>query len=153
MKKYVILVLLAVLISGVGFAQKRKKSMNQGISGVVSWVSSNQMPSPDEPVASLKSSPVEREIYVYALTNQAQTESPEDRFYSNIKTKLIARVKSGKDGKFKIKLPIGNYSLFAKETKGLYANRFDGAMNIFPVRVERNKWSNIEFFIDHQAVY
>jgi hypothetical protein len=90
---------------------------------------------------------------VYQLTNQNQTDATAMPFFSKITTKLIAKVKTGKDGKFKIKLPTGYYSLFAKEDKGLYANRFDDAMAIFAVQVTRRQWSNITFLIDYQAAY
>ncbi len=153
MKKYIILVLLNIAVSAFAVAQKHKKVVSQGISGVVLWQSGNLMPSPDAPSATSKGSPVQREIYIYELTNQKQTDASTMPFFSKISTKLIAKVKTGKDGKFKIKLPVGYYSLFTKEEKGLYANQFDDAMNIFAVQVTRHAWTNVSFLIDYQAAY
>jgi hypothetical protein len=153
MKKYLFLMIMAIFVSVVSMAQKRKKSENQGITGFILWKVGNQMPSPDMPIVAKQGSPVEREVYVYALTNQKQTDATMMPFFSNITTKLIIKTKSGKDGKLRVRLPVGYYSLFVKEEKGLYANQFDDAMNIFVVRVSRRKWSNITFLIDYQSAY
>jgi hypothetical protein len=153
MKKYIILVLFNIAISVFAVAQKHKKVVNQGISGIVLWQSGNQMPSPDAPATTAKGSPVQREVYIYELTNQKQADASAMPFFSKITTKLIAKVKTGKDGKFKIKLPVGYYSIFTKEAKGLYANQFDDSTNIFAVQVTRHKWSGITFLIDYQAAY
>ncbi len=154
MKKYIILVLLNLVVSAIVVAQRHKKVVTQGISGIVLWQSGNLMPSPDAPVVTAsKGSPAQREVYVYQLTNQKQTDASAAPFFGKITTKLIAKVQTGKDGKFKIKLPVGYYSVFTKEDKGLYANQFDDAMNIFAVQVTQNKWSDITFLIDYQAAF
>ncbi len=144
---------MSVIVSIISLAQKTKKVANQGIGGVVLRKSGNLMPSPEVALTASKGSPIEREIYVYQLTNESQTDATKMPFFSKITTKLIAKVKTGRDGKFKIKLPVGYYSLFTKEKDGLYANQFDDSMNIFMVRVSRRQWTNIDFLIDYQATY
>lgn len=144
---------MSVIISIISLAQKPKKVANQGISGVVLWKSGNLMPSPDVTATTSKGSPIERDVYIYQLTNQSQTDATKMPFFSKITTKLIVKIKTSKDGKFKIKLPVGYYSLFTKEKDGLYANQFDDSMNIFTVRVSRRQWTDITFLIDYQATY
>ena len=124
---------------------------NQGICGSIVWKSGNLMPSPDrEPV---KAKPVQRELFVYDLTNSEQA-TLQDGFYKGIVTTLVKSIKSDSEGKFCLELPEGKYSLFIKEgNKGLYANQFDGDGNIFPVKVGKDKLSIVIFTIDYQAVY
>jgi hypothetical protein len=101
-----------------------------------------------------KGSPVVREVYIYQLTNEKQTEPSEEAgFYRKINAKLVKKVKSDKKGMFSVALPAGYYSLFVKEEKGFYANLFDDAMNINTVQVRKGKWEKFEFVIDYEAVY
>ena len=124
---------------------------NQGICGSIVWKSGNLMPSPNrEPV---KAKPLQRELFVYELTNSQQA-TLQDGFYRAVVTTLIKSVKSDAEGKFCLALPEGKYSLFVKEdNKGLYANQFDGDGNIFPVKVEKGNLSIIVFTVDYQANY
>jgi hypothetical protein len=128
-----------------------EKEIVQGVCGSIVWKSGNLMPSPDrEPV---KAKPVQRELFVYELTNIAEA-TLQDGFYTAIVKSKIKSVKSDINGKFCLDLPEGNYSLFVKEgDKGLYANSFDGQGNIFPVKVGKDKVSIVMFTIDYQAAY
>lgn len=123
----------------------------QGICGTVLFKSGNHMPGPGRPQP--KGQPVVRDVLIYELTKIDQTEATEDGFYSRIRTKLVKKVKSDKDGKFCVSLPPGSYSVFVQEEKGLYANLSDGQNNIFPVTVEKNRRSTITFDISYQAVF
>ena len=126
-------------------------SINQGICGSIIWKSGNLMPSPDQGVPKPKA--VQRELFVYELTNSEQA-TLQNGFYKAVVTNLIKSVKSDTEGKFCLALPEGKYSLFVKEgDKGLYANQFDGEGNIFPVKVSKDNLSMIVFTIDYQANY
>ncbi len=113
------------------------------------------MPSPNAAVQQKPNAgtPVVREIYVYALTNRQKAAEIEPNFYTEIKTKLVAKIKSDANGHFKVALPVGYYSLFVKEEKGLYANLFDDAMNINAVVVNKREWSKVELLVDYGATY
>lgn len=138
------------LLTFLSFAQKKK--VTQGINGKILWKAGNLMPGPG--VKPSKGAPVVREIYIYELTSNKQTETAEEGgFYRKINSKLVKKVKSDKKGLFSVLLPPGYYSLFTKEEKGFYANLFDDAMNINPVQVRKGKWDQFEFVIDYAAVY
>ena len=108
------------------------------------------MPSPDMPAS--KGQTVARQVFIYELTNASQTENREG-FYRNIKSRLVKTTRSKKDGTFCVALRPGRYSVFVKEAKGLYANQFDDANNIFPVLVLRHSWQKINFEINYAATY
>ena len=124
---------------------------NQGICGLIIWKTGNLMPSPTHKLPKPKA--VQRELFVYELTNTQQVTS-QNGFYKAIVTNLVKSVISDADGKFCLALPEGKYSLFVKEgEKGLYANQFDAEGNIFPVKISKDKLSIIVFAIDYQANY
>jgi hypothetical protein len=175
MKIKSLIIIFLCLFSTLSFAQKPKKkahkkakkvrviaskvvesvasneTINQGICGSIVWKSGNLMPSPDSQVPKPKG--VQRELFVYELTNSEQA-TLQNGFYKAVVTNLIKSVKSDAEGKFCLELKEGKYSLFVKEgDKGLYANQFDGDGNIFPVKVTKDNLSMIVFTIDYKANY
>lgn len=125
----------------------------QGIEGNILLREGNWMLGPDMNPEQ-KGSSVQREVYVYELTNVSQTTPSEERvFFSDIKTKLVKKITSSPDGCFKVSLPVGRYSLFVLEEGKLYANRFDEEMHIFPVLVEDGHLTYVQLIIDHKASY
>ena len=70
---------------------------NQGICGSIVWKSGNLMPSPEQGVPKPKA--VQRELFVYELTNSEQA-TLQDGFYKAVVTNLIKSIKSDVEGKF-----------------------------------------------------
>jgi hypothetical protein len=135
------------------FAQKKRKVIQkQGIEGIVTWKAGNYMPSPDQPMPKNEGSPVVRELWVYELTNSAQIELNEG-FYKKNTRRLVAKTTTDTLGRYKVRLPVGYYSVFSKEPKGLWANAFDDANNIQAVRVDKRKFTNLKIVIDYLASY
>ena len=132
--------------------QQKQAAIKQGITGRILWQAGNQMPSPDAPPTESKRG-VERTVYIYKLTNAEQVTTQDGVFHTNIQTNLVSQVDTDANGYFSVALKPGKYSLFTKEEKGLYANLFDGEMNIFPVEVKEGQVSTIEFLINYQASY
>jgi hypothetical protein len=66
---------------------------------------------------------------------------------------MIKKVSSNRRGKFKVKLPPGEYSLFIKEKEGLFANRFDQNNRINAVEVKPGKFTRITILVDYEATY
>jgi hypothetical protein len=131
--------------------QNQQAPVEQGIRGKVLWQAGNQMPSPDVPQSRGKG--IKRTVYIYELTKTNQTNTLEGVFHTNIKTNLVTTAVTDEDGSFSVNLKPGRYSLFTKEDKGLYANLFDGEMNIFPVEVKKGQVTPVEFLINYQASY
>ena len=125
-------------------------AQRQGVKGQLFLVTGNQMPGPDKVHIPRKGTV--REIYVYELTNIAEADK-EEGFYKKVHTKFVKSMFSKTDGTFKIKLPPGNYSLFVKENKGLYANIFDSENNISPIIVKSRKYTWMTVTIDYEATY
>ncbi len=129
-----------------------ENDIKQGVEGRVLWMEGNLMPTTDKPNAAIKGKPIERQIFIYKLVNVMDTET-DGRFFTKIKGKLVKKVQSDAQGKFKAQLPVGEYSLLVKEEKGWYANLFDGDNNVNPVVVNKNKITKIDINVDYKAVY
>jgi hypothetical protein len=143
---------LTMLYSYKGF----KPCKSQGIKGYVYIVKGNQMPSPGIKPAPPKG--YSTTVCIYELTNINQVKKASNSpFYSSIQAKLIKEIRSGKDGSFKVALKKGQYSLFVKvvvkKDTFFYANRLDGKSNIFPVKVDDCKFTEVVFKADYDAVY
>lgn len=122
----------------------------QGIRGEVFWLSGNQMPGPGRSVS--PGLGIKREIYIYEVATREMADMQEV-FFSNVRSRHVATVMSDSDGKFKVKLPPGRYSLFVKEPQGLFANLFNTTGEINPVVVEPRKFTWVSITVDYEAAY
>jgi hypothetical protein len=136
--------LVLLLFSVAAYAQ-------QGIKGNVVWLSGNQMPGPDKPEAKPKG--IAREVHIYEATTLEQTENIENIFFKKISTRLVAKIKSKKNGSFCVKLPPGEYSIFVMEPQGLFANIFDGQGRIQCVTVKHKEYTKITILVNYEAAY
>jgi hypothetical protein len=135
---------LVVLHSTITCAQK------QGIKGQVFWLSGNQMPGPG--VQRPPQQGIIREVHIYKVATMNDVVM-DNNYYTQVKTELVAKVISAKDGYFKVKLPVGEYSVFTVEPKGLFANMFDVNNRINPVIVQPKKFTWITITVDYDAAY
>lgn len=139
-------ILFYLLLTGV-FATAQK----QGIKGKVEWVSGNQMPGPNKPEAHPQG--IKREIYIYQATAITQTSQQDAVFFSDIKTQRVRKIRSKKNGNFRVRLPAGKYSIFVKEPHGLFANTFDGQNCIQCVQVNSGEYATVTIQVNYEAAY
>lgn len=122
----------------------------QGVAGVVLLLEGNQAPAPGQPQPAPR--PARRVVAVYQLTHQNQA-TAQNGFFHTIATKKVAQGRSAKSGRFRIKLPPGNYSLFVREKNGLYANQWDANGFIHPVTVAPRVFTQTTLLVSHQATF
>jgi hypothetical protein len=136
-------------------SQQKIQASQQGLFGKVLWVAGNQMPMIIEEGQQDDRKgprPIEREVVVYEQTRTTDAEL-ENGFYTNIKTKEVARFKTDKNGQFYINLKPGIYSLFTVEEGGLWANTFDGENRINPIAIIEDEIAVITITINYDAAY
>ena len=143
MAKLLLTILFVVL-------QLQAEAQKQGIKGQVLWVSGNQMPGTSKKITPQQG--IVREVVIYPEIKLKDTKQT-DGFFTITQSVPVATVLSKSDGSFYVKLPPGNYSVFTKESKGLFANLFDGQGIINPVKVKPKKYTWITLAIDYEAVY
>jgi hypothetical protein len=140
-----------ILLSICIFSCRTGQTISQGISGKVLWFEGDLMPGIDKkPVEGV---PVEREIYIYQPTRADQAEVRDHVFFGEIKTEMVKKFKTSPNGDFKIKLEPGTYSLFVKEPKGLFANKFNEAGYLNAVEVVKGEITDILIRVDYRAAY
>ena len=127
-------------------------AINQGISGLVTAATGNQMPMkgadpmPPKGLAAI--------IYVYEQTNLSQvTKSNKTGIYTAIQTKRLATIQTDSIGAFRIALPVGKYSLFIKLRESYFANDFDQFNNICLIEVEAQKFTTARIVMNSTASY
>lgn len=96
---------------------------------------------------------VEREIFVFELTNLRDVEMDEGEFVRYVATNPIDTVMSDVHGVFHIAdIEEGQYSLFVKENDRLYSKLGEGD-NYLPVTIKKDSLTNILIEIDYLANY
>ncbi|GAA0880043.1 hypothetical protein GCM10009119_30130 [Algoriphagus jejuensis] len=148
--------LLAILCTTLVFHScKPYKPEGQGITGTVTWIEGNQMPtindSEDNP-RKPAGKPVQRTLRIYPLIQFADLKI-EGGLYTAIAEKPLSEIQSDESGRFSIQLSPGRYSVFVVEDAGLFANIFDGEGNVQPVSVKENEWTLLDIEVNYKAVY
>ena len=146
---FVILISISVVSSSFRSFFCKKQ---QGIQGIVTQVSGNQMPSPD--IKRSAPAPFPTKVFIYERTLLSQTkEAGKPTFYSSVITKLIKTIATDSAGRFKVTSPPGEYSLFVEKNGLLYANSFNEHGAINTVVVIKKKWSELNIRVNDGAVY
>ncbi len=142
--------LILLMGSLVGCASMSGQN-GQGIKGTTVWVSGNRMPGP---VTKLPPpDPVKRWVLITEVLDMAQMPSQEDGLYPSLPVDPVDSVESSENGKFRITLPEGTYSVFTREDNGYFANKFDEKSRVNPVVVTENTMTEIVIEINYSAVY
>lgn len=140
------LLLIFILAGCANYARQ----FPQGIEGQIFWWGGNQMPGPGaNPDPKLG---IARQIHVYKAAKSSDVEQ-QDQFYTKVNTELITTLQTNEDGTFKVNLPVGQYSVFTKEPKGLFANTTDNDGCISCVVVKEKKFTHLAFTVDYEAAY
>ena len=127
-------------------------TIKQGIWGNVWLWRGDFMPGPGGSKRG-KVTAVRREVRIYAPTTMKDLEPPSGMSFARVKSRLIKKVKSGKNGFYQVSLPPGRYSVFVKEGSTLYANWFDGNGNVLPVTVAKDSVTKFQIDITSGATY
>ncbi len=154
MKKILFSLFAIILINIACSSSKKANSVSeiQGIQGIVTEVTGNQMPMMGEP----KPQPngIKTTVFIYEKTNINQvTQIGSSPIYTTINTKQVAFVETDSSGAFTFALPVGSYSLFIKQGNQFYANLFDSDNNIALFTVEEGKLTQVSLQINNSATY
>lgn len=138
-----------MLILGPGFASAAPEA--SGVTGKVLFLEGDFMPGPDPPRG--KTLPVVRKLLFYqaARLEQCQPQGS-GGFFRKVNTPLMGSVVSDKNGRFKISLKPGTYTVVAEEQGQLYANGSDGVY-LKPVQVKAGQFTELDFRIDYKSTW
>ena len=153
--KQILFSLFAIILINIACSSSKKAnsvSEIQGIQGIVTEVTGNQMPMMGEPKPQPKG--IKTTICIYEKTNINEvTQIGSSPVYTTIDTKQVAFVETDSSGAFTLALPVGSYSLFIKQGNQFYANLFDSNNNIALFTVEEGKLTQVTLQINNRATY
>jgi hypothetical protein len=124
--------------NSVNAQSETRQGQTQGVSGTVTRITGNQMPSIGENRQRSKPQPVKTSVWVFSGripakgTNLSIAEAKQN-------FKLVTQVKTDKNGKFFVKLSPGEYTIFAQYGNDLYLNSFLGDGSFKTVQVTEGK--------------
>jgi len=96
---------------------------------------------------------VRREVLIYEPTPLKVLEPSTGTEFTKVKSKLVKKVKSCKNGFYQVSLPPGRYSVFVKQGSSLYANWFDGEAYVLPVTVVKDSVTKFQIDVTSGATY
>lgn len=149
--KYFLLPFCLLLLLIACKTGQQPSSAGQGIEGQLWWLEGDFMPRiGGRPTG--KRTPAQRSVVAYEAISLQAMKHPGPLFPS-VPARKVAETESGPDGKFRLSLPPGIYSVFTREAEGLFANSFDGNGIVNPVSVKEGEFTNITLEINYAATY
>ncbi len=130
--------------------KKKADPIIQGVKGLVTSVTGNQMPRIGAPP--VVPQPYRTTVFFYEPTDITRTQQwNPGPLFTNIYTKLIAAVDTDSTGAFIAKLPVGTYSVFVQAGQQFYANSFDIRNNINLVSVDKGKLVEMNIVVNYTS--
>jgi hypothetical protein len=143
------LYLLALILSTGCISCQTSKIL---VTGKVERIMGNQMPSPDVPIQ--ENPGVSVPIYFFEpIDMQKVTPGVGIGEFTSVIVAPIRTVQSAKDGRFKLKLPAGRYSVLLGKNGQYYSTVYDLDGTINPIVVEKGKKNEWVFRADWEATY
>lgn len=130
--------------------KKQVEPIIQGVKGLVTAITGNQMPRIGAPPTVPQAYPTT--VFFYEPTDITRTlQWNQGPLFTNIYTKLIAAVDTDSTGAFVAKLPVGSYSVFVQAGQQFYANSFDIRNNINLVTVDKGKLTEMNIVVNYTS--
>lgn len=137
----------------ITLSQQKLPHQSQGISGFVIYLSGNQMPTNQTDESRSNSQPVSTKVWIFSGKIMG-TGSPRWLLEKAQKhPSLIGWTVSDSNGKFKVGLPPGEYTLLAEYGSNLYLNKFLGDGSFASVQVTTNQVTEVQLINDENAVF
>ena len=129
--------------------------LSQGIRGQVLLAKNATMPL--KGTAKQKGRPISTLVYIYEAANIIQLIGQEGNYAKGIDARLIQKVLSKNDGKFKLKLAPGKYTIVLGYQEGnqdgIYIPYFSGNTGVAFVEISKHQWKEIDLTIIASSIY
>jgi hypothetical protein len=133
--------------------QLNSGGVSGGVTGAVVRLVGNQMPMIGQKAPTAKSpEPIKTTVWVFS----GRIPSKGTRLAANEAQQnfnLVTQVKTDDNGKFEVKLPPGEYTLFAQYGKDLYLNSFSGDGSFSSVEVNEGKMTQLRLVNSEGAAF
>jgi hypothetical protein len=123
----------------------------QGIKGHVLLENNTSMPLKGSPMQ--KGGPISTMVYIYEAANTNQLIGQEGNYAKGIQAKIVKQIRSGKTGKFKLRLAPGKYSIVLGYQNRIYIPYFSGNIGVAFIEVFKGQFQEIDLSIIASSVY
>jgi hypothetical protein len=123
----------------------------QGIKGHVLLENNTAMPLKGS--AKQKGSPIATMVYIYEAANANQLIGQKGNYAKGIEARLIKQVRSNNDGKFKLRLAPGKYTIVLGYQEGIYIPYFSGNTGLAFIEVLKHQFQEIDLSIIASSIY
>jgi hypothetical protein len=151
--RFFLFLFVAIFLPFLGCKPPQKKKVDpiiQGVKGLVTALTGNQMPRIGAPPSVPQ--PYPTTVFFYEPTDITRTHQwNQGPLFTNIYTKLIATVNTDSTGAYIAKLPVGTYSVFVQAGQQFYANSFDIRNNINLVTVDKGKLTEMNIEVNYTS--
>jgi len=125
--------------------------LSQGIKGHVSLEKEATMPMKDK--SKQHGSPFSTIVYVYEATNLNQLIGQQGNWAKGLQAKLVKQVRSDINGKFKLNLSPGKYTIVLGYKEGVYIPFFSGNTGVAYVEVLKRQYQEIDLTITASSIF
>lgn len=145
--------LLSLLLCIGCISQQSNKQSPQGVYGIVTEITGNQMPSPDLPKPATQGQTLAATIHFYPPIAVSELQLNASGLYKPLNSvQPVATCTADQSGKFRQALPIGKYSVIVVLKDGWFAHQSDGN-TVQPIMIDTGKWTEKNIQINYRAAY
>lgn len=132
----------------IGCTTRSQQAKTAVLSGELRELVGDFMPSPDLPM-DLSGVPLKARIAITIAVAAGTTHSP---IFTALPARPIKEVKTDANGKFRLRLPPGRYSVFVQLKEGWYANLIQDGL-IQPVYLQKDSTTSITIKVTTKATF
>jgi hypothetical protein len=123
----------------------------QGIKGHVLLDNNTAMPLKGS--TKQRGRPIATMVFIYEAANMNQLIGQEGNYAKGIEARLIKQVRSNNDGKFKLRLAPGTYTIVLGYQEGIYIPYFSGNTGLAFIEVLKHQFQEIDLSIIASSIY
>lgn len=97
--------------------------------------------------------PFSTSVYVYEAVQSDQLVEQDGNWAKSLNAKLVKQVRTNEEGKFKLDLPPGKYTLVLGYKEGIYIPFFSGNNGIAFVEVVKHQYKEIDLTIRASSIF
>ena len=139
--------------SPTNLSNQQIPSQSQGVSGVVLYLTGNQIPSNEAFELRSAPQPLSTKVWIFS----GKIKAPGSPYWAleeaKLNPSLIGWILSDSNGRFKVGLPPGEYTILAQYDSYLYLNQFLGNGNYAPVQVTANQITEVQLVNTQNAAF
>lgn len=135
----------------ISLSSQNKLTLLQGVQGQVFEQKGNAMPMKGQKIS--KGAYFHTMVYIFEPTSSLEVEGLKGQICTKVNTVLVDSTMTDTEGKYKIALKPGKYSLMVKFEEGFFVPYFSGANELSIIEVLPKTFSELDIIVNVKASY